>query len=145
MKTTEQNKILLGQGVLGWMAHERRSDRYGYVYLDNKDGRKASDTDITYLVGKRGRLMAKVVETRKSSHIGDFFRNIYPSTPNVGDEIFLSDTGQLVMAVVVDLGEAVSIGVSPDDGRETDWLDPKQLYKVHDQTVKLYFIEDENN
>ena len=27
----------------------------------------------------------------------------------------------------------------PDDGRDYDWLDPKALYRCHEQTVRLTF------
>lgn len=31
----------------------------------------------------------------------------------------------------------VGIGIKPADGRETDWLDPRKLYRLHDQTVEV--------
>jgi hypothetical protein len=31
--------------------------------------------------------------------------------------------------------------MAPDDGRERFWIDPRQLYKLHDQTVELYMEE----
>ncbi len=33
------------------------------------------------------------------------------------------------------------IGLKPGDGRKTDWLDPKKLYRAHAQYVELYFKE----
>ena len=31
--------------------------------------------------------------------------------------------------------------MSADDGRETMWMDPRKLYRLHDQTVALYLTE----
>lgn len=33
--------------------------------------------------------------------------------------------------------EGDAVGLRPLDGRETDWLDPHVLYRLHDQTVAL--------
>jgi hypothetical protein len=29
--------------------------------------------------------------------------------------------------------------LEPDDGRRADWLNPKALYRCHEQTVRLLF------
>jgi hypothetical protein len=33
------------------------------------------------------------------------------------------------------------VGIRPDDGRDTQWLDIHALYNVHEQTVTLCFEE----
>jgi hypothetical protein len=33
------------------------------------------------------------------------------------------------------------VGLSPDDGRDTLWLNMHALYRVHNQTVTLFFEE----
>jgi hypothetical protein len=146
---------LIGRGGVSWPSAERRSDRYGLVGLL---GVFPIDVDsalwqgvepgtsyptgeylplplsVARLAGRRGTLVATVVETRASGHCGDLFRGIYPSTPTVGERITLG-TGTLF----VDDG---CVGVRPDDGRESDWLDPRALYRAHAQTVVLTFEED---
>lgn len=121
---------ILGEGLLSWPSHERVSDRYGAVTLTAVDGNR---TPLGAEVeGQHGTLVAEVLETRESMHVGDFFRGFSPSTPSVGDRIVLG-TG------TVFLGDYGSVGLSPDDGRDADWLDPHALYRAHDQTVRLLF------
>ncbi|WP_030472510.1 hypothetical protein [Lentzea aerocolonigenes] len=36
-----------------------------------------------------------------------------------------------------DLGVPTAVGLAPDDDRDTDWLDPRALYRCHNQTVRL--------
>lgn len=117
--------------MLSWPPPERRSDRYGLVGLS-----KNPMEDFAKLTGKipvkqHGRLVAVVLETRDSHHIGDLFRGIFPSTPNVGDRISLGE-GTLFT-------EEHCVGLKPDDGRYNDWLNPYNLYRAHDQTVRLIF------
>ena len=35
--------------------------------------------------------------------------------------------------------DITSIGVRPEDGRETEWMSIPSLYRAHCQTVRLYF------
>jgi hypothetical protein len=81
-----------------------------------------------------GSLVAEVIATRKSTHIGDLFRGIFPSTPKLGARIVLGH-GALFY-------NGNQVGLKPDDGRENDWLDPHSLYQAHDQTVRLIFVPD---
>jgi len=77
--------VMLGEGVLGWNREERVSDRYGSVILfTNAIQGCSSSLSMTGKVkeGAYGELIAVVVETRASYHIGDLFRGIFPSTPN---------------------------------------------------------------
>ena len=125
-------RVALGIGNLGWHRHERVSDRYGTVNLSNLDD---SDTYVRFddaPIGEDGDLVAVVLETRLSAHIGDVFRGFRPSTPEVGDEITLG-SGSLFVE------ESIHVGLMPDDDRDSDWLDPEALYRCSDQTVRLEF------
>lgn len=86
-------------------------------------------------VGARGYLVATVLETRQSDHIGDSFRGLSPSTPRIGEEITLGGPGELF----IEMDFAPVVGLRPDNDRETDWLNPKSLYRCHNQTVRLEF------
>jgi hypothetical protein len=127
--------LILGEGVLNWSRSERITDRYGAIHLaaTPMDGPYATWENAP--AGQQGSLTAHVTETRPSGHIGDLFRGIGPSTPEVGEAVTLG-TGTLF----TETDDSVpSIGVRPDDGRETDWMDPRALYRVHNQTVRLEF------
>lgn len=127
----------LGIGVLNWDRVERVCDRYGTVTLfaSHKafDERKVSLNTSNVELGTRGYLVALVKETRKSRHIGDIYHNIAPETPEVGQRIVLGE-GRIFV-------EDENVGLEPLDSRESHWLDVRALYKVHDQTVELYFEE----
>ena len=138
----------LGTGVLTWDGFERRSDRYGSVYLI-PEGHNSLTTGpspsqvlptVNELTGRVGHLVATVLEARKSTHIGDLFRDIFPSTPDVGAEMVLGH-GRLYAKALRHV-PGLYVGLQPLDGRSTDWLDPNQLYRVHEQTVRLEFHED---
>ena len=134
-------KHLIGIGELNWPKGERVTDRYGCVSL-NKGGGQDSEEEITDIkmdvgkfIGKKGTLTAKVISTRDSYHIGDLFRGLVPSKPEVDDGLTLG-------IGVLFIGEYNSVGLEPEDGRESDWLDPEVLYQLHCQTVELYFEEE---
>lgn len=136
-------KHLISTGRLTWSAGERRSDRYGAVYtLTNGDsttpGVEFAPISIPPLViGKIVRLTAEVVETRQSSHIGDLFHGVFPSTPDVGEV-------QTLGVGVLQIGETIfgnsTIIINPGN-RETLWMNINALYRVHEQTVNLYVEE----
>lgn len=138
--------IHLGTGVLTWYPQERRSDRYGAVWL-MQDGytslsrREPEPTlDVAAAasaVGMTGRLTATVIEPRTSTHIGDLFRHIFPITPARWEEIDFGE-GELFLDAGGDFGPAV--GLRPDDGRSADWLNPYSLYRAHEQLIRLRFI-----
>ena len=128
--------MIVATGLLSWPRLERISDRYGSVQIIDGDGK--SVLDVEGLVGKRGTLVVRILETRQSRHIGDLFRGIGPSMPEVGEEIVLGN-GTVFFD---DCGYYNSVGLAPDDGRDCDWLDPKMLYRCHEQTVELQFVEE---
>lgn len=141
----QEHAILIGRGSLSWPRIERVSDRYGAIGLYNSNSKEEIVTQGAHLnmeiikdcAGKKGQLIAKVTETRKSTHIGDLFRGFFPATPFLNEEILLGE-GDLFHQVEdgVDV-----VGLHPADGRNSDWLNPEMLYRAHEQTVELYFIE----
>jgi len=136
----EKKRILVGAGALTWFAEERRSDRYGSVWLSKENSlseviNKNSYLNVLKSVKGKGRLIAKVTGTRKSTHIGDLHHKVYPSTPEVGEEIVLG-SGTVFYENKYDID---AIGLKPDDNRNELWLDIKQLYRAHEQDVELYF------
>ena len=50
-------------------------------------------------------------------------------------------TGTLFLNTVSEGGTTYhNIGLSPDDGRTKDWMNPRSLYRCHEQTVRLIFV-----
>jgi hypothetical protein len=135
-----QDDVVVGEGRLTWAGSERRSDRYGAVVLMHDGDSLIRSSGYVQpdrsLAGRRGSLVAEVLEVRGSTHIGDLFRGLSPSIPEVGERITLG-AGTAFVEKAWDDVEA--IGLRPDDGRGEDWLDPKALYRAHEQTVRLIF------
>lgn len=139
-------KILLGVGALSWPSYERKSDRYGTVNLNKEDCEDNVITDklnvlenvIKSNLGKSGTLSVKVLETRQSKHIGDFFRGVRPTTPKLGEEFELGSGGKLFSEVTND--GILCVGLKKR--KQDNWLDIHALYKAHEQTVELYFTPD---
>jgi hypothetical protein len=134
--TEETDTIELGLGQLWWPRSERQTDRYGTVFLLTGSD---ADTYVSFQnapVGQPGRLLAVVVETRRSGHCGDIARSLAPTTPTVGEEITLG-AGTLFTETDADLDVPNAVGLAADDHRDADWLDPRALYRCHNQTVRL--------
>ena len=137
-------RTLIGTGILDWQRFERQSGRYGaFALFAPKD----EDEHVVLapqpeLVGAHGKLVVKVLKTRQSTHLGDWGRGISPATPTVGEEIILG-AGALFFE---DEGEEddrlLAVGVRPADD-EYPWMDPGRLYRVHQQTVEVYFVQEE--
>lgn len=135
------------RGALTWNSRERRSDRYGSIGLQQEavDVNAGLDSPAVRmdafkpLVGKRARLTATVVVTGDSCHIGDLFRGIGPSKTPVGEVLDLG-VGQVV---AIDESDDMISLVFCRDGRqdENDWMDPNQLYRLHDHVVDLTLVE----
>lgn len=122
----------LGVGVLSWPGGERVGDRYGLVGLFPEGMSKPLELSHS-AEGHIGVLVAEVVETRESSHIGDLFHGFSPSKSPVGERIVLGH-GKVFY-------EGPYVGLVPLQARERFWLDPKSLYRVHDHVVRLFFEE----
>lgn len=136
----QQQKVVVGIGRLTWNKSERICDRYGFVYLmEFGDSRSIGEPPVVQPhfeaqhINTCVTLVAKVVEARQSTHIGDLFHGVYPRMPSVGQEIVL---GSGLLKV-----QGNHIGAAPfDDDRETMWLDIRALYDAHEQTVELSYI-----
>jgi hypothetical protein len=129
---------VLGTGRLTWNPIERINDRYGMVWLIAETSKTATGESVPLPQGQAeeyGQLVAEVLATRPSSHGGDLMRQIYSTRPEIGERIVLGE-GILFFRRQ---DEKETVGLRPLDGRETDWLDPHQLYRAHDQTVRLVF------
>ncbi len=82
-------------------------------------------------------MLVEVTAARESYHIGDLSHNVKPTTPEVGERIVLGE-GELFVEID-DYEDVATVGVKPEDGRETGWMDIRSLYRAHCQTVRLYF------
>jgi len=136
--------IQIGKGILAWNGSERRSQRDGNIHLGAKTFKEDVCTDfhLNLPLGKyenrKVALYCKVLESRPSGHIGDMFLDIQPTQPQVGELIPLG-VGILRVGLVAawDSSVTASVGIEPEDGRDTLWIDPRILYRLHDQTVGL--------
>lgn len=135
--------VLVGRGILTWDASERRSDRYGYIYLLNSGDSLSAEHDPAEIavrsehLGSRVRLSALIASTRKSTHIGDLFHAVFPSTPKVGDIIEL---GVGLLSIGYNSVGGMTVGVRPfDDDRADLWLNIRALYRCHEQSVELRY------
>ena len=138
---------ILAEGRLNWARFERVEDRYGTVTIQTSgalfDG--TNDPGGTYAefrdapIGITGRLVAHVLETRESPHIGDLFRGVFPVTPEVGERIVLGECTLFVAREDPISGDYPAIGVKPAGVAEYPWMDVEALYRAHEQTVRLEF------
>lgn len=136
----------VGHGILSWNSTERRSDRYGAFVLGQcnfeDNVRVAAHLDepaLRGLIGKRVRVLCKVVANRGSGHLGDTHHGIKPTTPEVGEVVDLG-VGTLRL-VDAGFGGMTAVALEPNDGRKHFWYDPYKLYRLHDQTVDLFIEE----
>lgn len=137
----------IGHGVFCWEGIERVSNRYGSFFLDKMPYKKDDVTDIFVdtkalqkLTHKRVRIQCKVINTRESGHIGDLFLGIYPTTPSSGDVVDLG-VGTLKLSYADWNPNIIKIALKPEDDRDELWIDPRKLYRLHDQTVEVYIEE----
>ena len=139
MNPTTPNPIAIGP--LNWPGSERRSDRYGRIAFWGQDIYEpvVNSTLMHELVGKSGKLRCRIRQPRKSTHIGDLFRGLFPSLPEEGEDLFL---GEGEFFITEEVEGAVPFGVRPHDGRDSDWLDPEQLYRCHESICEVYFVTD---
>ena len=141
-------KKMIGIGIFTWGGFERRSDRYGAIALVDKTYQDVTVTTtvnnnaLQQLNGKRVRLWAKVLEARESGHLGDLAHHISPSQPDVGEEIIL---GVGILRVLPREWACAQMALEPGDGRSTFWIDPRKLYRLHDQTVEIHAEETQDD
>lgn len=135
----------LGRGVFTWHAAERRSDRYGTVYLmaDGLTSLSGDDAPPSLVnnpggvLGHDGALVALVIDPRDSTHVGDLFHGICPRRPAKGQRIVLGRGTLFFMQNPTGFGHIV--GLAPADGRSVGWMDIRALYDAHEQLVELVF------
>jgi len=138
-------KVLVATGIFMWEGLERRSDRYGRFYACSSTLNGNVEVQPTFEVeaaealnGKRVRITVEVVSARESGHVGDMFHGISPMKPKKGDVI---DLGVGIFDVGRNYNNDPDIGLRPNDGRSAWWINPNQLYKLHDQTVNVFVEE----
>lgn len=131
----------IGHGVFMWMSPERQTNRYGAFFLSDTTyaGEKVAAPSLTFGTEHtgRGRVVAVVVANRESGHVGDLALGIRPAMPDVGAEIDLG-IANVAAETDPDFPGIRMVVMHPDDGREELWIDPRQLYRLHDQTVDIY-------
>src|SRR5580704_4337065 len=82
----------LGTGVFDWNREERISDRYGLVKLFDSSSSARKEIKLQRLKqGSHGRLVAVVRETREAAHIGDLFHRVFPTKPEVNEQVVLGE------------------------------------------------------
>lgn len=127
--------LTLGQGRFTWPRGERITDRYGAIGFEKGEEIGFAHGDMLAKVeGQHGTLKARVITTRRSHHIGDLRRGLFPQRPIEGQEFALG-TGTFRQEQGEDIRVLTCV---PDDGRQTDWYDPEVLYTLHDQDVLLW-------
>lgn len=136
--------IVLGRGIFMWDAPERRTQRYGYVFGGNSTYEndvftkpEFNDKLAERLKDKQVKLSVKVLQARKSGHVGDLYINVMPSQPQVGEEMVLG-VGKFDFQPNPFTEGCYDVALVPEDGREEYWFDPHILYRLHDQTVEFY-------
>ena len=149
----KSDPVKIGEGIFIWSSLERQSQRYGFFYPSDKDFNETTTVQpildlkaVTRFGDKRVKITCRVIETRQSGHVGDLALGIEPSTPELGEEIVVG-VGKFVFDLAQFRGEGfytplgVGIGLCPSDGRKKLWLDPRVLYRLHDQTVEIFVEE----
>lgn len=137
-------KHVLGTGALNWDRSERVSNRYGFVAFFETDSRDAYIAPWTLdtvllrrLAGTRGRLVAKVVTSRVSTHIGDLSLGAYPRQRPEGTRLVLGE-GLLRIGSAAGAGGSMRFGVAPEAG-EYPWMNVRALYDAHENVVCVTF------
>lgn len=138
--------VKIGHGIFTWSREERVSNRYGAFFLDKVSytGEGTCTPHLDYVAMnklangmRRTRIVCEVVESRKSGHCGDHFLKVYPTQPAVGERVEIG-VGDFSYSFVED---EYNIALVPEDGRAELWLDPRLLYRLHDQTVNVWAEE----
>ncbi len=137
----------VGFGIFMWNGDERRSNRYGGFFMSDStfnDGATVKprlSPELKALVGKKVKVSCQVVEARESGHIGDLFLGVFPTIPDVGENVEL---GVAILDYDASSDPAKysdTIFMVPSDDRGELWIDPRKLYRLHDQTVNLFIEE----
>jgi hypothetical protein len=135
----------VGFGIFIWDSTERRSNRYGSFYLANETfhaNAKATPylMPVTALNGRKVAVSCQVVQNRESGHLGDTVLGITPTMPEIGEIVPL---GVAILRIEPNSEPHCTdiIVMRPTDDRTQLWIDPRRLYRLHDQTVYLFIEE----
>lgn len=136
-------KHVLGTGPLNWDRGERVSNRYGFVSFQESDSWDKPiapwtlDTALLrQLAGTRGRLVAKIVTSRASTHMGDIVLGAFPRQRPKGTRLVL---GEGLLRIGRAEGEgSLRFGVEPAGGA-TPWMNVRALYDAHENVVQVTF------
>lgn len=132
--TDTPSPVLLAEGCLGWDKYERQSGRYGAVLINTDSG----PSDFAGVpVGVHGRLIAEVVQARRSFHVGDWNRGVGPTTPAAGERIVLGEGPLFVDTEIEEMDPHIGVG-DPDEWDGYPMLDVEALYRAHGQDVRLW-------
>lgn len=132
----------IGRGQLRWPQMERVSGRYGclLLYTENfgvDESDHADGVSLETRPGAQGTLKAEILKTHQSYHPGDLLRGYrVPRQQLPVGAIITLGYGKQFAENVKDID---CVGVCPLDDPATDWLDPSALYKLYNQTVRLFF------
>lgn len=137
----------IGEGILTWASYEKITRRYGQVTLggitsqgDVRGIQKWNEDVLWAMEGQWVKLWALVLESRGSGHRGDVDLGLTPSAPEVGETIVLG-VGELT-TYKSPWGDRTGfpsyyVGLRPAKHRSELWMDPRNLYRLHDQVVQL--------
>jgi hypothetical protein len=125
-------ELFIGEGVLEWPPQERETGRYGVITLWDGTGKDAKRVILKRKLTRYGELWAMVTEARKPTHVGDPDRNLVPKAPERGNK-FLIGEGILMYPDIRSIALQL---ISPD---KFPWMNVGNLYRVINQTVKVYF------
>ncbi len=142
--TSEQVAEMTASGSLSWVSTERQTSRYGGIMLTteyaNVNKGETSDNvsldGFAQFIGCLVEVTATVLVTRKSCHDGDKWSGIYPTQTPVGTVVNLG-IGRVV-GIQKALGcESLIFRRGHVEENEPFWIDPKQLFSLHDHDVEL--------
>jgi hypothetical protein len=152
LPTLRRTIMVVTKGIFTWNADERRSNRYGGFFLGDSNYNESRfcpdaycDPDnLEQFQEQKVKITATVVETADSGHMGDMFlflpetpdQHIKPSRPDVG-EVVVVGVGTLLVRYYEEGVGKKAFFLKPSDGRNKFWIDPRVLYRLHDQTVTI--------
>ena len=144
---SEDMAILMGSGVVSWPPTERESGRYGFITLYSGVRKESRQLFFKRVIPEYGKLGALVTETRIFKSSGDLKRGFKPTVPNRGDKFILGVgilwyPGSEKNKSINNKGDPRGLGLRPiiDEIIPRYWLDPEILYKIVNQTCRIFFI-----
>jgi hypothetical protein len=137
-------KLLLGSGIFIWGSEERVSNRYGAFTLCPSNFDENVEVPVSFdaegaapLIGTRVKITCLIIESRPSGHAGDKALGLIPHQPDVGALIEVG-VGIFDLEPLSFANSVPAIVLRPDVDRDELWIDPRRLYQLHDQTVRVF-------